>query len=285
MVDRSPLPRRRCTTTDIRYEDTMDSRPPLPRRRLQQEVGHQPPAVTKEKDQQLPSEQEDIRSVQILRTDGQEIRLVARGWKLESASSVKMMGASSKAASKKKSLDSVRPERCSKAASDKNQTQTAGSKATAMGSSSSKQPAMGSSSSKQPVVAAGSTGGKAAPRKTPTPRRSVVESMKRQLRRTQADSHANSGRALLEFCRQRSARSTALKTEASSAYEREGARHVQKKAKGVKQEEQEVDQAPKEEQESTQAMPSRAHMEVLSASVLHRGLRAQGVSSSYFHHP
>ena len=274
MVDRSPLPRRRCTTTDIRYEDTMDSRPPLPRRRLQQEVGHQPPAETKEKDQQLSSEQEDIRSVQILRTDGQEIRLVARGWKLESASSVKMKGASSKAASKKKSLDSVRPERCSKAASDKNQTQTAGSKATAMGSS----------SSKQPVVAAGSTGGKAVSRKTPTPRGSV-ESMKRQLRRTQADSHANSGRALLEFCRQRSARSTALKTEASSAYEREGARHVQKKAKGVKQEEQEVDQAPKEEQESTQAMPSRAYMEVLRASVLHRGLRAQGVSSCYFHHP
>ena len=239
MVDRSPLPRRRCTTTDMRYEDTMDSRPPLPRRRLQQEVGHQPPAETKEKDQQLSSEQADIKSVQILRTDGQEIRLVARGWKLESASSVKMKGASSKAASKKKSLDSGRPERCSKAASDKNQTQTAGSKATAMGSSSSEQPAMGSSSSKQPVVAAGSTGGKAAPRKTPTPRGSVVESMKRQLRPTQAqaDSHANSGRALLEFCRQRSARSTALKTEASSAYEREGTRHVQKKAKGVKQEE------------------------------------------------
>ena len=109
--------------------------------------------------------------------------------------------------------------------------------------------------------------------------------MKRQLHRTQADSHANSGRALLEFCRRRSARSTALKTEASSAYEREGTRHVQKKAKGVKQEEQEVDQAPKEEQESTQAMPSGAYMEVLRASVLHRGLRAQGVSSCYFQHP
>ena len=262
MVDRSPLPRRRCTTTDMRYEDTIDSRLPLPRRRLQQEVGHQPPAETKEKDQQLSSEQANIRSVQIHRTDGREIRLVARGFKLKSASSVKIKGASSKAASKKKSLDSVRPDRCSKAASDKNQTQTAGSKATAMGSSS-----------------------KAAPRKTPTPRGSVVESMKRQLRRTQADSHANSGRALLEFCRRRSARSMALKTEASSAYEREGTRHVQKKAKGVKQQEQEVDQAPKEERESTQAMPSGAYMEVLRASVLHRGLRAQGVSSCYFQHP